>query len=85
MLDDGGFAMSQVIKDQRAEDLDWALNDPEVQRAFQGQYVVPYQRRIVAHGTDLGAVLREAERITGKPAHELPDCAILDPLQEIPR
>ena len=77
--------MSQVVNSQLEQDLLWASTDPDVQRDFVGQYVVPFQGRIVAHGTDLDAVLREAERITGKPAQELVDCAILDPLQEVPK
>ena len=77
--------MTQIIDTQQEEDLLWATSDPNVQRDYVGQYVVPFQRRIVAHGTDLEAVLREAERVTGKPSDQLSDCAILDPLQELPR
>jgi hypothetical protein len=77
--------MSQVVIDRQQEDLEWASNDPEVQRRYVGQYVVPFERRIVAHGTDLEQVLRDAVAVTGKLADELPDCAILDPLEEIPR
>ena len=76
--------MPQIVSNQQEEDLLWASTDPDVQRDFVGQYVVPFQGRIVAHGTNLEAVLREAERITGRPANELPDCAILNPLQELP-
>jgi hypothetical protein len=81
----GGFAMTEIVTSQLEQDLLWASTDPDVQRDYAGQYVVPFQRRIVAHGTDLQAVLRDAERITGKPAHELADCAISDPLQEAPK
>ena len=77
--------MTQVVSSQQEEDLLWASTDRDVQRDYPGQYVVPFQGRIVAHGTDLEAVLREAEKATGKSRHELPDCAILDPLQEVPR
>lgn len=77
--------MTQAVSSQQEEDLLWASTDPDVQRDYSGQYVVPFQGRIVAHGTDLDAVLREAERATGRPRHELTDCAILDPLQEVPR
>jgi hypothetical protein len=85
MLKLGEKPMSQVLKSHQEEDLLWATEDPDVQHKYAGQYVVPFQRRIVAHGTDLAAVLREAERVTGKPAHELPDCAISDLLQEVPQ
>lgn len=77
--------MTQAVSSQQEEDLLWASTDPDVQRDYSGQYVVPFQGRIVAHGTDLEAVLREAEKVTGEPRHELLDCAILDPLQEVPR
>ena len=76
--------MSQVAIDRQQEDLEWACNDPEVQRKYAGQYVVPFERKIIAHGTDLEQVLRAAVAATGKPADELPDCAILDPREEIP-
>lgn len=46
---------------------------------------MPFEGPIVAHGTDLEAVLREAEKATGKLRHELSDCAIKDLLQEVPR
>lgn len=77
--------MTQAVSSQQEEDLLWVSTDPDVQRDYSGQYVVPFQGRIVAHGTDLEAVLHEAEKATGKPRYELPDCAILDPLQEVPR
>ncbi|MCY2988113.1 MAG: DUF5678 domain-containing protein [Planctomycetota bacterium] len=76
--------MSQIVHSQQEEDLLWANTDPKVQQEYVGQYVVPFHGRIVAHGTDLDAVLREAERVTGRPPHELCDCAILDPLREVP-
>ncbi len=85
IVDAGGLGMTQIVKTQQGDDLLWASTDPEVQRDYAGQYVVPFQGRIVAHGTDLEAVLREAERLTGKPAQELSDCAILDPLEELPK
>ncbi len=77
--------MSQVLRSHQEEDLIWVTEDAEVQRKYAGQYVVPFQRRVVAHGTNLVTVLREAERVTGKPANELPDCAIPDLLQEVPQ
>jgi hypothetical protein len=85
MITIGGYPMTPIVASQQEEDLLWASTDPDVQRNYVGQYVVPFQGRIVAHGRDLETVLREAERVTGKPRHELSDCAILDPLQELPR
>ena len=68
---------------QQHEDMSWALQDPEVQLKYRGQYVVPYQRRIVAHGTDVTLVREEAMRATGKKAEQLPVVPIVDLLQEI--
>jgi hypothetical protein len=76
--------MSQVAIDRQQADIEWASSDPEVQRKYVGQYVVPFERRIVAHGTDLDAVLREAVRATGKAVEELSHCAILDLLEDLP-
>ena len=76
--------MSQITVDRQQEDIEWTSGDPDVQQKYVGQYVVPFERRIVAHGTDLEEVLREATRVTGRPADELPHCAILDSLEDIP-
>ncbi len=37
---------------ERYRDAEWALHDPEVQRTYEGQWVVAYERRIIAHGPD---------------------------------
>jgi hypothetical protein len=52
---------------------------------YLGEFVVPYQRKIVAHGTDAAVVLAEAARITGHPAEELPLVGVIDPLLDIPQ
>jgi hypothetical protein len=65
------------------EDMHWARHDPDVQNKYIGQFVVPFQRQIVAHGTNLVTVLEEAARLTGRKPEELPVCGIDDPLQEI--
>lgn len=75
--------MNQIATDRQQEDLEWACTDPEVQQRYAGQYVVPFERRIVAHGNDLEQVLRDAVAVTGKSVDELADCIIFDPLEEI--
>jgi hypothetical protein len=44
---------------------------------------VPYQGRIVAHGTDAEAVLAEAARLTGLKPQDLPLVGIVNPLEDI--
>jgi hypothetical protein len=68
---------------QQHEDISWALQDLEVQANYQGQIVVPYQRKIVAHGTDAKAVLQQAMLATAKKAEELPLVPIADLLHEL--
>ena len=70
---------------QRQEDVRWARQDLEVLARHRGEFVVPYQRRIVAHGVDAAAVLAEAAQVTGRPAEELPLVSVIDPLLDMPR
>ena len=70
---------------QRLGDARWARQDPDVLAQYFGEFVVPYQRKIVAHGTDAAVVLTEAAQITGRPVEELPLVGIIDPLMDMPR
>jgi hypothetical protein len=70
---------------QRLEDARWARQDPGVLAQYLGEFVVPYERKIVAHGTDAAVVLAEAARITGLPVEELPLVGVIDPLLDMPR
>lgn len=69
---------------QQEEDVHWALHDPDVLANYTGQFVVPVDRRIVAHGEDVEAVLEEAARVTGRDPDRLPICGIDDPLLDLP-
>lgn len=69
---------------QQEEDAQWALHDEEILAKYVGQFVVPQQRRVVAHGYDIEAVLSEAARVTGRKPEELPVCGIVDPLLDLP-
>jgi hypothetical protein len=75
-----------VTPDERRlhEDICWALDDPEVWSEYRDEYVVPYNRRIVAHGHDPRTVHDEAARVTGRPFADLPLVPIVDPLLDIP-
>ena len=70
---------------QRLEDARWARQDSDVLARYTGEFVVPYQRKIVAHGADAAVVLAEAARITGRPVEELPLVGVMDPLLDMPR
>jgi hypothetical protein len=70
---------------RRQEDARWARQDPEVLAHYRGEFVVPYQRKIVAHGTDAAVVLAEAARLTGHQAEELSLVGLIDPLLDMPR
>lgn len=76
------YSLSQEEREQLA-DIKWARHDPQVQTAYAGEFVVPYQRRVVAHGTNAVAVLAEAARVTSRPAEELAVCAVHDALQDL--
>ena len=66
------------------EDAQWARHDKDVLESYRGQFVVPFRRRIVAHGHDVALVLAEAARVTGLRPEELPICGIDDPLHDLP-
>ena len=70
---------------QRLEDARSARQDPDVRVQYLGEFVVPYQRKIVAHGKDATVVLAEAANITGRPAEELPLVGVVDPLLDMSR
>jgi hypothetical protein len=78
------ITMSPLSREEqeRFADLDWASQDPEVQTRYPGEIVVPFGRKIVAHGTCLQAVLQEAEKATGCKAEELPVVAVFDDTNE---
>jgi hypothetical protein len=80
------FALRPLTPDElRAEqDASWAQNDPGVQATYRGEFVVPFQRQVVAHGHDAAAVLAEAARLTGKPVEALPLVGVIDPLLDVP-
>jgi hypothetical protein len=69
----------------RQEDARWAMEAPEVLARYVGEFVVPYRREVVAHGTDAAAVLAEAARVTGRRAEELPLVGVIDPLLDPPQ
>jgi hypothetical protein len=72
-----GNNRSQVLTEmelERYRDAEWAMNDPDVQRRFRGEWIVAYGRNVVAHGSDPKAVLDHANRIAAVD-HRLVLCA----------
>jgi hypothetical protein len=69
----------------RQDDARWAMEAPEVLARYVGEFVVPYRREVVAHGTDAAAVLAEAARITGRRPEELALVGVIDPLLDVPQ
>jgi len=80
------FSVQPLTPEERQaeEDACWAQHDPGVQAAYPGEFVVPFQRRIVAHGGRAADVLAEAARVTGRQAQSLPLVGIVDPLLDLP-
>ncbi len=68
---------------QQFADIEWAQQDPDVARQYRGEFVVPYMKRIVAHGQDIRAVLEQAAQKTGKTIEELPVIGIDDALTDV--
>jgi hypothetical protein len=75
----------QAKEFQRLEDARRARQDPDVLAQYLGECVVPYERKVVAHGTDAAVVLAEAAQITGRPVEDLPLVGVIDPLLDMPR
>jgi hypothetical protein len=59
---------------ERYRDAEWALHDPEVNRRYNGQWLVAFERKVIAHGTDPDSVLAEARRVAGGWNHRLVLC-----------
>jgi hypothetical protein len=81
------FALTPLRPEElrRQEDVRWARENPAVLARHRGEFVVPFERQIVAHGTVAADVLAEAAQITGRQAEELPLVGVIDPLLDIPR
>ena len=63
------------VEVDRFRDAEWALRDLDVQRQFEGEWVVAYQRRIIAHGYDPKLVAQSAIQLVGDQGHRLVFCA----------
>lgn len=64
---------------ERYRDAEWALRNPEVQRQYEGQWVVAYQRQVIAHGADPKTVAVEAAHVAAGHSHRPVFCAPEDP------
>jgi hypothetical protein len=80
------FQVRQISTERReiTQDILWAQTDPSVKATYQGEFVVPWHGKIIAHGEDAQNVLREAALITGRRVEDLPLVGIVDPLADIP-
>jgi hypothetical protein len=58
------------VEQRMLDDLDWAEKDPEVQQ-HHGKFVVVYQKRILAVGTDRMALVQHAAEQVGVPWQHL--------------
>ena len=76
---DGQIELMSRAELERYRDAEWALHDPQVQEQYQGQWVVAYERRIIAHGEDPRAVAEEASRLVSDQTHRIVFCAQEDP------
>jgi hypothetical protein len=67
----------QVSKGEldRLQDAEWALRDTDVQRQFEGEWVVAYHRQIIAHGRDPKFVVQAAICLVGDQGHRIVFCA----------
>ena|SRR5206468_2920185 len=63
---------------ERYQDAAWAMNDPDIQKTYDGQFVIAYQRKIIAHGSDPKSVSEEANRLAEGKIHFLVYCAKQD-------
>jgi hypothetical protein len=79
MSDQNGQVELSTVELERCRDAEWALRDPDVQRRFEGQWVVAYQQRIIAHGDDPKVVSQSAIQLVGDRGHRLVFCAREDP------
>lgn len=59
---------------ERYRDAEWAINSSEVQRRYNGQWVVAYERQGIAHGADPAGVVAKAQEIVSGVAHRVIFC-----------
>jgi hypothetical protein len=64
---------------ERHDDAEWALHTREIQERYEGQWVVAYQRKIIAHGSDPKMVAEQAAQQVKGQAHRLVFCGREDP------
>jgi hypothetical protein len=63
------------------QDAAWAMNDSNIQKTYDGQFVIAYQRKIIAHGSDPKLVCEEANRLAKGQVHFLVYCAKQDSVE----
>ena len=68
---------------QQFEDMRWAEEDSEVLKDYEGLWVVPYQKKIVATGSDVRSALEAAVQATGLAEDALPCVLVSDPAKNM--
>jgi hypothetical protein len=63
---------------QRARDMNWAEQDPEVQRLYEGKWVAVHNQTVLSAGGDFTTVRDEALRVSGLSQRQVAIVAILD-------
>jgi hypothetical protein len=76
------------IEQRMSDDLDWALNAPEVYQnpELYGKLVVIYNKQVLAAGRDRQALVEQAAKQVGVPWYELAVLVVPSPdIWEIPQ
>jgi hypothetical protein len=56
---------------ERSEDYHWATTNLELLDRYPGQWVAVHKKKVLAVGTDIDAVIAEAEAKSGLPRNEI--------------
>ena len=59
-------------------EMDWAENDPEIQRLYEGKIIAVRNHLVIAFGDDWKTVIEEAERVTFLPRNLIAIISIPD-------
>jgi hypothetical protein len=79
------FQVRPISQERReiTQDILWAQHDPSVRAMYEGEFVVPWKGKIIAHGDDAQVVLERAAQTTRRRPEDLPLVGVIDPLVDI--
>ena len=69
-MDGNASKSAQAVWNQAGADFEWACGDPELQRRYEGEFIVVRKQSVLAHGNDRMEALRQAME-AGHPRDEL--------------